>query len=1133
MSAYLEKGSLQRSTASTLMNETSSRSHAIFTISIEQHQIDDLYTNNNNNTKKTTKNKAGAAADTSFTIAKFHFVDLAGSERLKKTGASGTILREGININRGLLALGNVISALTDLSGKISHVPYRESKLTRILQDSLGGNSRTVMIACISPAESNFDESLNTLKYASRARNIKNKPIVNTDPQSTIINQLKQQVFELQRQLLSYKKILSTDLKDHYSGDPQVLQSLLSGSTAFAAIGGSDESEILKEEVKNLKIKLVQHEKELTLINNELHQTKNALNQSEISNFSVQKERDMLKLLSEKYRKTLEENNLFTPQEDSELVDLEKETLVEEYTKTIDKLKHDLKDKEQLSHEMNKEYESLLQSSARDQELLLEKTKIIQALKAQLRRQEMGKSDKFLGANPNTAADEEGLMKAGGAASQGEIRDDLEENEEDKLEKEFDTNSQRHRKEMLLVDGNLNEKEELLKSMTQNQILLEKSLMDEMKNQYYKKVMLMEQEVKALEKQRDEALSKVSGAMVDNDKNKVITTYKQKISELETKMKDFRKKEREQQSLMKLVESQRNKIVHLDDEIKKIKTQKMQLHKKVREETEKFEKWKASRQKELLEAKKNNVEKDMMISKLRTEKKKQELIYKKKADEMLAKYMSKELLFQIQSESGKTPMASTPSARKKKTISLNADESGFFGVDDSQMAASATEEAAKQLIDYCTERLLENLRVSYRVEKEEESLRKTEEELDQERNKYAELMLKRDRIELERQGSVTDLDSEQALETKLQEFDLEMNEVYTHIETLEAKLDFQLAKINEYTDNLSRKPSVSPEQLLLHNDKIIKNPNNLKIVLRCLFGKHIGANLEIVKLQEKNSQQIVDMIEMRKRIEEAEQKARFNELQYEISLTKLTKEYEKSQQLLLVKEQTFDEDMELLDAMGPNQAEPSSFNLQQNLEISDTTNLDVTTPSERKIDLVESPTKKSSVMFTKGKIPGESLADQNKRLEKMVTEITRKQTSNEKVIADLKKRCEVLQMKYDQLKRPNMKERTPNLKAAAMEERQNANERSQNSTNVSMSAMNASSLNLSILNTGRGLGDGEATTRAKNQAEGKQKGLASLASLREKRKEDKLKQNLTTPSNKSTTATGNSENFEKLLTFPP
>ncbi|KAG0259834.1 hypothetical protein DFQ27_003872 [Actinomortierella ambigua] len=106
--------------------------------------------------------------------SKFHFVDLAGSERLKRTSAIGDRAKEGISINAGLHALGNVISALGDPSKKASHVPYRDSKLTRLLQDSLGGNALSLMIACVSPSEINLGETVNTLKYANRARNIKN-----------------------------------------------------------------------------------------------------------------------------------------------------------------------------------------------------------------------------------------------------------------------------------------------------------------------------------------------------------------------------------------------------------------------------------------------------------------------------------------------------------------------------------------------------------------------------------------------------------------------------------------------------------------------------------------------------------------------------------------------------------------------------------------------------------------------------------------------------------------------------------------------------------------------------------------------------------------------------------------------
>ncbi|KFV42923.1 Chromosome-associated kinesin KIF4, partial [Tyto alba] len=177
----LEQGNNSRTVASTAMNSQSSRSHAIFTICIDQR-------------KKNDKNSSFHS--------KLHLVDLAGSERQKKTKAEGDRLKEGININRGLLCLGNVISALGDENKKGGFVPYRDSKLTRLLQDSLGGNSHTLMIACVSPADSNLEETLNTLRYADRARKIKNKPIVNVDPQAAELHHLKQQVQQLQVLLL-------------------------------------------------------------------------------------------------------------------------------------------------------------------------------------------------------------------------------------------------------------------------------------------------------------------------------------------------------------------------------------------------------------------------------------------------------------------------------------------------------------------------------------------------------------------------------------------------------------------------------------------------------------------------------------------------------------------------------------------------------------------------------------------------------------------------------------------------------------------------------------------------------------------------------------------------------------------
>uniref|UniRef100_A0A8D0TI53 Kinesin family member 7 n=2 Tax=Sus scrofa TaxID=9823 RepID=A0A8D0TI53_PIG len=163
--SLLEMGNAARHTGATHLNRLSSRSHTVFTVTLEQR---------GRAPSRLPRPPAGQLL-----ISKFHFVDLAGSERVLKTGSTGERLKESIQINSSLLALGNVISALGDPQRRSSHIPYRDSKITRILKDSLGGNAKTVMIACVSPSSSDFDETLNTLNYASRAQNICNRATIN------------------------------------------------------------------------------------------------------------------------------------------------------------------------------------------------------------------------------------------------------------------------------------------------------------------------------------------------------------------------------------------------------------------------------------------------------------------------------------------------------------------------------------------------------------------------------------------------------------------------------------------------------------------------------------------------------------------------------------------------------------------------------------------------------------------------------------------------------------------------------------------------------------------------------------------------------------------------------------------
>ncbi|XP_069466093.1 kinesin-like protein KIF1B isoform X21 [Ambystoma mexicanum] len=184
----MDAGNKARTVAATNMNETSSRSHAVFTIVFTQKRED---TETNLSTEK---------------VSKISLVDLAGSERADSTGAKGTRLKEGANINKSLTTLGKVISALAEVDNctskskkkkKTDFIPYRDSVLTWLLRENLGGNSRTAMVAALSPADINYDETLSTLRYADRAKQIKCNAIINEDPNAKLVRELKEEVTRL------------------------------------------------------------------------------------------------------------------------------------------------------------------------------------------------------------------------------------------------------------------------------------------------------------------------------------------------------------------------------------------------------------------------------------------------------------------------------------------------------------------------------------------------------------------------------------------------------------------------------------------------------------------------------------------------------------------------------------------------------------------------------------------------------------------------------------------------------------------------------------------------------------------------------------------------------------------------
>uniref|UniRef100_A0A9L0RN87 Kinesin family member 13A n=1 Tax=Equus caballus TaxID=9796 RepID=A0A9L0RN87_HORSE len=209
--SLMSEGNKSRTVAATNMNEESSRSHAVFNIIITQ-TLYDLQSGNSGEK-----------------VSKVSLVDLAGSERVSKTGAAGERLKEGSNINKSLTTLGLVISSLADQAagkGKNKFVPYRDSVLTWLLKDNLGGNSQTSMIATISPAADNYEETLSTLRYADRAKRIVNHAIVNEDPNAKVIRELREEVEKLREQLSQAEAMKAPELKEKLEESEKLIKEL-------------------------------------------------------------------------------------------------------------------------------------------------------------------------------------------------------------------------------------------------------------------------------------------------------------------------------------------------------------------------------------------------------------------------------------------------------------------------------------------------------------------------------------------------------------------------------------------------------------------------------------------------------------------------------------------------------------------------------------------------------------------------------------------------------------------------------------------------------------------------------------------------------------------------------------------
>jgi len=827
--------------------------------------------------------------------AKFHFVDLAGSERIKKTGASGNVMREGININRGLLVLGNVISALTDTTSKTIHVPYRESKLTRILQDSLGGNSLTGMIACVSPAESNYEESLNTIKYANRARNIQNTPHINRDPQTALISQLKQQIFELQNENNSLKQILSkSDIKWEDRKTPP------SSRLSISPMIGKNAVDLEQEDLRNLKIRLIQIEKLNKKQQSEAMNKQKSLNELEISLYTITKERDLLRLYNEKYR----EGKIDCLNSGIEFEDLQnKQSILESYKSELEKMKQEIQKKEEFTRELQIEYEHLLISSRKDQDLLLEKIRLLSLYKKHIEKLE---SQKMI------------LDSKDQEKSSQEIDRSIQEaiNEEDEewmeMEKELVLIRNSAENELNCMSGTLKEKEELLKNITENNLELERDLLDVMKNQYHQKISNLEGElniligeVKKIEGQRDKALLQLNHTSnkESEDKNKAtVQNFKSKITQLENLLKDFRKKEKEQQNMQRLVQNQQSKIQELANEIKTIKQQKLQLNRKYREELDKLEKFKQLRNKEKQDWKKKEVEKEQQISKLKTEKEKLNVLMRKKDEEIVNNKKSQELFRNLCNKDFKQQQQDY---KLLNTAFLMQDAKNFSKryptrktskmIEEKTMEFDLNEENIMLDLDHLQEKALEILNLEQKILNEEGEMKRTEGDLEQELKKLSELLLKKEKVSLEITDMTHDLEEEEGLQRQKNEVEVQINEIYMRVENLEDKVEFLKGKLNEMRKKREKCGSI--------NDIFVQflqfERFNQKGLLKGIMEKWGDLLKEMIKMREEIKRKTWELKEIAGKYSNVEIKYKMAEASFQQNLKKIHQEYEEKQMKML------------------------------------------------------------------------------------------------------------------------------------------------------------------------------------------------------------------------------------------
>ncbi|CAF1334039.1 unnamed protein product [Adineta steineri] len=614
----LREGALSRTTAATRMNSVSSRSHAIFTVNLQFERV--VSSTSNPNLREQIR-------------AKIHFVDLAGSESLKRTGATGQRAKEGISINSGLLVLGNVISILGDPMKKAAHVPYRDSKLTRLLQDSLGGNSRTLMIACISPVDRDFSETKSTLNYAQRARNIRNRVKVNQDKHSRQIIQLQMEIERL-RALVDKNEHISSGEFDQASNSALSQELERIRSYVYTIQRSINETNMVSQTLKQ-DLEIVRDHRQM---NDMLFDYDNILNQCLVKSDEIQSRLSRMNDVSNVLRKRspisnrrksrLSTRSFSADQPLSSLEFNQNVTNSDDLQPCIEDIRHEidrLRREEQLLREngsakSNRIGLSTIPGSPQEPHEMSSqrKTEPIYSLSTNPSSDLMDNRS-----NMATIEEQENIMNS----------DDEDEQPPTPADDDVQTESDAQEEKLVIITTEINAKQKCLE-MLENA----RKRSDAIRQRYEERIKLLSERIQNAEDEKQAAVTKLNTAARDQHNVEELKIarrdYEEKIRRLEIENNELSALRAQYAVCLKDGEYYKKELGKHTNELKDLRKMKVQLTRELRQEFLRHKQAELAKAKEIATLKRTQMQKDNEIRTLRAKHKQKEMILKRKQEEV-------------------------------------------------------------------------------------------------------------------------------------------------------------------------------------------------------------------------------------------------------------------------------------------------------------------------------------------------------------------------------------------------------------------------------------------------------------------------------------------------------------------